>query len=122
MTDIQRVPGFAPTRSWGSAYKDLVWALGMSDDLSLPAEAQVHRAFENLDKVLAEAGSDKTRLISVTVMLGDINMKPMMDEVWAAWMSDDPADWPERSCFGVSLHAGNCIEIRAVAVRDDPAL
>lgn len=119
MVDIQRVPGFVPTRSWGSAYKDLVWAIGMSDDLSLPAEEQVHRAFENLDKVLAQAGTNKDNLISVTVMLGDINNKPLMDEVWANWISDDPACWPERSCFGVELHAGNCIEVRVVAVRTE---
>tara|TARA_B100000686_G_C16429862_1_gene781525 strand:+ start:211 stop:579 length:369 start_codon:yes stop_codon:yes gene_type:complete len=117
MADIHRIPGFVPTRSWGSAYKDLVWAIGMSDDLSLSPEEQIQRAFENLDRVLSEAGTNKDHLISVTVMLGDINNKPQMDEVWAEWISNDPACWPERSCFGVDLHGGNCIEIRVVAVR-----
>ena len=119
MTEIYRVPGFVPTRSWGSAYKELVWAIGMSDDLSLLADEQVHRAFENLDKVLVEAGTDKTRLVSVTVMLNDIENKPLMDKVWEDWIGNDPSHWPERSCFGVNLHAGNCIEIRAVAVRPE---
>lgn len=32
MFPIQRIPGSFPTRSWGSAYRDLVWAFGMSDD------------------------------------------------------------------------------------------
>ena len=54
MAKIQRGPGNVPTRRWGSAYKDLVWALGMSDDYSLSAEEQVTRAYENLDKVLAD--------------------------------------------------------------------
>jgi len=119
MTDIQRIPGFVPTRSWGSAYKDLVWAIGMSDDFSLSTKDQVNRAFKNLDRVLAEAGTDKRRLISVTVMLNDIENKPLMDEVWANWIGKDPSNWPERSCFGVNLHAGNCIELRAVAVRNE---
>ena len=119
MTDIKRIPGFVPTRSWGSAYKDLVWAIGMSDDFTLSAEEQVNLAFENLDRVLAEAGTDKSRLISVTVMLNDIENKPLMDEVWANWIGKDPSNWPERSCFGVNLHAGNCIELRAVAVRNE---
>ena len=35
MDEIERVAGFVPTRSWGSAFKDLVWAIGMSDDLTL---------------------------------------------------------------------------------------
>ena len=49
MDEIERVAGFVPTRSWGSAFKDLVWAIGMSDDLSLPAEQLIKRAFKNLD-------------------------------------------------------------------------
>ena len=122
MTDIKRIPGFVPTRSWGSAYKDLVWAIGMSDDFTLSAEEQVNLAFENLDRVLAEAGTDKSRLISVTVMLNDIENKPLMDEVWANWIGRDPSNWPERSCFGVNLHAGNCIELRAVAARAEAAI
>ena len=118
MTEIERVPGFVETRSWGSAFKEIVWAIGMSDDLSLPSKEQINRAFHNLDNVLGEVGSDKTQIISATVMLNDIEDKPMMDKVWAKWIGDNPSHWPERSCFGVKLHAGNCIEIRVVAVRE----
>ena len=121
MVEIERVAGFVPTRSWGSAFKDLVWAIGMSDDLTLPAEQQINRAFNNLDNVLEEVASDKTQIISATVMLNDIENKPLMDEVWAKWIGNDPSHWPERSCFGVNLHAGNCIEIRVVAVRETPS-
>ncbi|HIA82887.1 MAG TPA: RidA family protein, partial [Rhodospirillales bacterium] len=85
MVKIERVAGFVPTRSWGSAFKDLVWAIGMSDDLTLPAEQQINRAFKNLDNVLEEAASDKSQIISATVMLNDIKDKPLMDEVWAKW-------------------------------------
>ncbi len=120
MAKIQRGPGNVPTRRWGSAYKDLVWALGMSDDYALSAEGQVKRAYKNLDTVLSELGTDKTQIISATVILNDINNKPMADKVWADWMGDDPGHWPERSCHGVNLHAGNEIEIRVVAVRNDP--
>ena len=69
---------------------------------------------------LADLGTDKTRILSATVILGDIENKPMADKVWADWMGDNPDHWPERSCHGVDLHAGNAIEIRVVAVRDDP--
>lgn len=118
MAKIDRVPGNVPTRCWGSAYKELVWALGMSDDFTLSAEEQAHRAFDHLDRVLAEAGTDKTGIISVTVMLADIENKPMVDEIWANWIGDNPDHWPDRSCHGVIFHAGNEIELRAVAVRD----
>jgi enamine deaminase RidA (YjgF/YER057c/UK114 family) len=117
MTKIDRLSGWVPTRRLGSAYKDLVWVTGMSDDLTLGAKEQTVRAYANLDKILAEAGTDKTRVISATVILHDIEDKPMADLIWADWIGDDPANWPDRSCHGVTLHAGNRIEIRVVAVR-----
>ncbi len=118
MALIQRGPGNVPTRCWSSAYRDLVWALGMSDDYSISAEKQALRAFEILDKVLAELGSDKTRIISATVILNDIENKPVTDAIWADWIGDNPDHWPERSCHGVDLYRGNEIEIRVVAVRN----
>ena len=120
MANIQRGPGNVASRRWGSAYKDLVWALGMSDDYTLSAEEQAIRAYENLDDVLADLGTDKSNIISATVILNDIEYKPVTDKIWAEWIGDNPAHWPERSCHGVALHAGNQIEIRVVAVRDDP--
>ena len=122
MTNIQRFAGFVPTRSWGSAYKDLVWVIGMSDDLTLSVRDQFKRAFSNLDRILVESGSDKTKLISVTVMLGDIENKPMFDQFWSEWIGKEPQNWPERSCFGVNLHAGNSVEIRAIAVRKNSGI
>ena len=75
-------------------------------DFSLTAEEQARRAFDNLDHVLAELGSDKTRIISATVILDDIENKPITDEIWADWIGDEPDHWPERSCHGVELVEG----------------
>lgn len=122
MFPIQRVPGNVPTRSWGTAYRDLVWALGMSDDFTLDFEGQAARAFANLDEVLAAAGADRTRLLSVQVYLHDVNAcKPAFDEMWAAWIGDDPQHWPMRSCVQVAFAGGNKIELLAVAARREAA-
>ena len=121
MTDIQRIPGNVPTRHWGSAYKDLVWALGMSDDFTLSFEGQAKRAFEALDRGLTEAGTDRTRLLNVQVYLYDIEQKPAFDVMWADWVGDNPQHWPARSCVQVTFAANNMIELIAVAARDDPA-
>ena len=43
MPDIERLTGFVPTRRLGSAYRDLVWVTGMSDDLSLQTGEQAVR-------------------------------------------------------------------------------
>ncbi len=119
MAKIQRGLDNVPSRRLGSAYKDLVWAVGMSDDFTLPVQDQALRAFRNLDKVLADLGADKSRIVSATVLLNDIENKPLTDKIWVEWIGDNPDHWPERSCHGVALHAGNQIEIRVVAVRDD---
>ena len=122
MFPIERIPGSIPTRCFGSAYRDLVWALGMSDDFSLDFEGQAVRAFANLDAGLAQVGTDKTRLISVQVYLYDVDgKKKAFDEMWAAWIGPDPDHWPMRSCVQVTFTGGNKLELLAVAVRDDPA-
>jgi enamine deaminase RidA (YjgF/YER057c/UK114 family) len=121
MTDIERIPGNVPTRHWGSAFKDLVWALGMSDDFSLPFEEQARRALAALDDGLSQAGTDRTRLLNVQVYLYDIERKRDFDAMWADWIGDEPADWPMRSCVQVTFAGGNKIELIAVAARDDPA-
>ena len=121
MFPIQRIPGSFPTRSWGSAYRDLVWALGMSDDFTLDFDGQARRAFANLDAGLAQAGTDKTRLISVQVFLEDVvAQKAGFDALWTEWIGGNPDHWPMRSCVQVTFTGGNRIELLATAVRDEP--
>ena len=123
MFPIERIPGTFPTRSWGSAYRDLVWALGMSDDFTLDFAGQAERAFAGLDAGLAQVGTDKTRLISVQVYLEDVvAQKKEFDDLWTAWIGMDPEHWPMRSCVQVTFTGGNRVELLAVAVRDQPPL
>ena len=120
MFPIERIPGTFPTRSWGSAYRELVWALGMSDDFTLDFGGQARRAFAGLDTGLAQVGTDKTRLISVQVYLEDVvAQKKEFDELWTAWIGMNPEHWPMRSCVQVTFTGGNRIELLAVAVRDE---
>ena len=117
MSDIQRIPGNVPSRSWGSAYKDLVWVLGMSDDFTLSFEEQARRAFDALDRGLSQAASNRSRLISVQVYLYDIGRKADFDKMWSRWIGDDPQGWPMRSCVEVTFAGGNKVELIAVAAR-----
>ncbi len=121
MTEILRVPGNVPTRCWGSAYQDIAWVLGMSDDFSLPFLEQAERAFAALDRGLSQVGTDRTRLINVQVYLYDIDEKRTFDEMWANWIGDEPARWPMRSCVQVTFAGNNKIELIAVAARPAPA-
>ena len=117
MADIQRIAGKISHRCWGSAFKDLVFAVGMTDDFSIPFAEQAARSFKHLDHTLAEAGTDKSRILSATVLLADINDKTEFDKMWAEWIGEDPQAWPQRSCHGVDFAANNQVEILAIAAR-----
>lgn len=49
-----------------------------------------------IDALLAEAGSDKTRLLTATIWLRDIGTFDEMNRVWDAWVPDGCA--PARAC------------------------
>lgn len=52
-----------------------MFAVGTTDDFALPLREQAERALRHLDGVLAEAGSDRSRILSATVLLADIGDK-----------------------------------------------
>jgi enamine deaminase RidA (YjgF/YER057c/UK114 family) len=39
-----------------------------------------------IDALLAEAGSDKTKILSATIYLSDISTFPQMNSVWDSWV------------------------------------
>jgi enamine deaminase RidA (YjgF/YER057c/UK114 family) len=41
-----------------------------------------------IDQLLAEAGSDKTRLLTANIFLADIRTAEEMNEVWDDWLPD----------------------------------
>jgi enamine deaminase RidA (YjgF/YER057c/UK114 family) len=48
-----------------------------------------------IDELLAAAGTDKSRLLSATVYIADLALKPEMDAAWSRWI--DPANPPTRA-------------------------
>ena len=97
------------------AYQGFVWTVATSDDESGDVRAQARRCLEILDKNLADAGTDKTRIVSAQVFLADMSTKPIFDAVWNPWIGPDAAHWPQRACVGAAL-AGSCrVEIILLA-------
>ena len=73
----------------------LVWLAGqVADDPGLDAEGQTADILRQVDELLRRAGTDKTRLLSVTVVLADIGDAPAMNRAWDRWL--DPAAKPAR--------------------------
>ncbi len=80
----------------------LVWLAGqVADDPTADAEAQTADILRQVDTLLAEAGTDKRALLSVTVVLADIADAPAMNRAWDAWL--DPAQKPARMTIEAKL-------------------
>jgi enamine deaminase RidA (YjgF/YER057c/UK114 family) len=79
-----------------------IWLAGqVADDATLDAEGQTADILRQIDALLAEAGTDKRALLSVTVVLADIRDAPAMNRAWDAWL--DPAHKPARMTIAAPL-------------------
>ena len=116
---ITRWPGPYPGRSAAVGYADFVFTVATADVKSASLAEQTASALRVLDRRLAAAGSDKTRLLSATVYITDMARKAEMNEAWLAWI--DPRHAPQRACVGVALEGDDLVEVVAVAIRTKPS-
>ncbi len=93
----------------------LVWLAGqVADDAAADPEAQTADILRQIDALLAEAGTDKRHLLSVTVVLADIRDAAAMNRAWDAWL--DPTAKPARMTIQAPLvDPAWKVEITAVA-------
>ena len=69
-----------------------------------------------IDSLLAEAGSDKSKLLSATIWITDMAKFEEMNKVWDAWVS--PGNTPGRACVQAKLAAPQfAVEIAVIAAR-----
>lgn len=113
MRPITRYPGSVAGRSSVVAYDGLIFTVATAETYELDMRKQAAEALANLDKQLALAGTEKSRLLSCTVYITDMALKPQMNEVWDSWV--DMSNPPQRACIGAALEEGDLIEIVAVA-------
>ncbi len=73
---------------------DTVYLAGQVGEGATVTE-QAQDALAQVDRLLALAGSDKSRILSCTVWLADIGDFAAMNAVWDAWI--DPANPPARA-------------------------
>lgn len=80
-------------------------------------EDQTRQVFRNLKAVLAEAGTDLSRVVKATVFLADMNDFPAMNAIYAEAFGDHK---PARSTVAVAgLPKGVRVEIDLVAVSSE---
>ncbi|WP_299877951.1 RidA family protein [uncultured Cocleimonas sp.] len=62
---------------------------------------QTRTMLANVDKLLAEAGSDKTKILQATIWLASMDDFAEMNEVWDSWVPEGHA--PGRACGEAKL-------------------
>jgi enamine deaminase RidA (YjgF/YER057c/UK114 family) len=77
---------------------------------------QTREILAKIEALLAEAGSDKARILSATVYLADIATFAEMNAVWDAWVASGHA--PARATVEARLAAPEyTVEIACIAAR-----
>lgn len=103
--------------SAAALYGQLVFLSGQVPTRTTEIAEQTQEVLEKIDQLLAEAGSDKSQLLSATIYLKDIasDFDPM-NAVWAAWLA--PGCAPSRTALQAELaRPGVRVEITVIAVR-----
>ena len=81
-----------------------------------PAGDQMRDILETIDGLLAEAGTDKGKLLSATIWLADMRDFDAINEVWDAWVVEGAA--PARACVEAKLAFTKfTVEVGVIAAR-----
>jgi enamine deaminase RidA (YjgF/YER057c/UK114 family) len=77
---------------------------------------QTQEILSIIDRHLAEAGTDKSKLLSTTIYITDMKNFAEMNAVWDAWVS--PGNTPARATVEVKLAAPQFhVEIMVIAAK-----
>lgn len=83
--EIKRI-GVGARMSEAVCYNGLIWLAGQVGTPGASVTQQTQDCLAHIDRILAEAGSDKTRILSAQIWLADIADFAEMNAVWDAWV------------------------------------
>lgn len=116
MAETIRRLGGTPRLSMAVAHGDRVYLSGQVaiDARGRGVREQAEEALTRIDALLAEAGSGRDRLLSVTLLLADIAHLPEVNAVWDRWLPAGAA--PARTTMQTVLASPDyALEIVAIA-------
>jgi enamine deaminase RidA (YjgF/YER057c/UK114 family) len=83
-------------------YHGFIFTQGVvARDLEADAAAQTQDILDQIDAMLEEHGTDKTRLLQAQIWLRDIKDREALNKVWSSWLPADGA--PARACVQAVL-------------------
>lgn len=113
---IERI-GLGPVNSRVVKHAGVAYLSGIvADDKAADIVGQTRQILARIDRLLADAGTSRSRLLWATVYMADLTQKEALNEVWCAWI--DPANPPVRTCVGATLTPRTLVEIMVTAAVD----
>jgi enamine deaminase RidA (YjgF/YER057c/UK114 family) len=93
----------------------LVYLAGqVAEDRNADAAGQTRSVLAQIDRLLDEAGTDKTKMLSATIYLADMNDYDAMNAAWDEWVPQ--GDTPARATVQARLaNPAYRVEIQIVA-------
>lgn len=73
----------------------------VADDVSVNIQGQTRQVLESIDALLAQAGSDKSKILHAQIFLPELGDFAAMNEVWEAWVV--PGHTPTRATVQAAL-------------------
>ena len=106
-----------PRMSQAVVHNGLAYLAGQVAPDPVPSVGdQTRQILERIDGLLAEAGTDKSKILSANIWLADIGKFAEMNAVWDAWVS--PGNTPARATVEAGLASPDyLVEIMVVAGR-----
>ena len=106
----KRLSGLVIHHAAGTAY----FAGQVAGDPTADVSGQTRQVLKLIDSLLAEAGSDKTKILSATIFLPDMGDFAAMNAVWEEWVV--PGQTPARATVEAKLASPEYrVEIQVVA-------
>lgn len=112
---IKRI-GVGPRMSQAVIHDGRVYLAGQVAENPVPdVTDQTRQILASIDKLLAEAGTDKSKLLTANIWLADIADFAKMNAAWDAWVS--PGNTPARATVESKLAGPEFrVEIQVTAV------
>jgi enamine deaminase RidA (YjgF/YER057c/UK114 family) len=113
--DIRRF-GVGPRLSMAVAHGATAYVSGQVaiDAGGGPVSEQAREVLRRIDELLAQAGTDRTRLLTVNLYVADLATLPEINAVWLEWLSG--AEPPCRTTIEAKLASPRyALEISATA-------
>lgn len=117
VTRIDKTSGPGPIMSRCVVRGDTVYLCGLvASDRSADVAGQTQQILDMIDDYLAQAGSDKSKLLTANLWITDMANFSAMNQVWNAWVdADNP---PVRACVRADLAAPEIlVEIMVTAYK-----